>query len=185
MKYISRCLGARSKNGSLGRKAKLLSKFKKLSPSDFEKTLKIRESFIYSVSEKWQKIGLSALISPVFPHCSFKNEESAEMNQLREYGHIWSIVGYPCGVFPVTRVRNDEVQFTDHFRDRWTHLLNNSAQSSVGMPVGVGIIGYTGEDEIVLGIMKQLEAQLGYRAEVPNIIPDGLGGLMVQKGPQR
>jgi len=53
MKHVSKFVSARFKTGSLGRLAKSASKFRKLSPNDFEKTLKIRERFIYSVSEKW------------------------------------------------------------------------------------------------------------------------------------
>jgi len=38
------------------------------------------------------------------------------------------------------------------------------------MPVGVQVIGHAFEDEKVLGIMKQLSAQVGYKVPMPPVI---------------
>lgn len=78
------------------------------------------------MSQKWQEAGIEALISPVFPHCSFKNELAGEMNLMREYTRIWNTLCFPSGVVPVTRVREDEQSFSDSYNDRWSELLNKS-----------------------------------------------------------
>jgi hypothetical protein len=81
---------------------------KKLSKPDFEKLLKQKRQFMNDISLKWQRQGLTALISPVFPHSCFLNDQSGIMNQMQEYTQIWDLLGFPCGVLPITRVRNEE-----------------------------------------------------------------------------
>lgn len=78
------------------------------SPRQFEIFLKDRQNFVRRLSKKWQKSGITALISPVFPHCSFKNELAPQMNIMREYTRFWNTACFPAGVLPVTRVRADE-----------------------------------------------------------------------------
>lgn len=80
-----------------------------------------------------------------------------------EYSFIWNVTGNPAGCMPVTTVQVDEQTFDDDFKDSWTNLLNSECQGSVGMPVSVQVIGYNYEDEKLLGIMKQIETQIGYK----------------------
>ena len=114
----------------------------KQSPRDFEIFLKDRQNFVRRLSKKWQESGIEALVSPVFPHCSFKNELAAEMNIMREYTRFWNTACFPAGVIPVTRVREDEQSFTDKFNDNWTELLKKNSEDSVGMPICLQIIAH-------------------------------------------
>ncbi len=125
-----------------GRAAKALRNFRKMRSGEFEKVLAFREQLIYTVSEKWQKAKLQGLVSPIFPHCAFKREHALELGAMNEYTFIWSLVGFPAGAFPVTKVEPQEQQFRDHYEDRWTYLLNESALGSAGMPVGLQLIGH-------------------------------------------
>ena len=68
---------------------------------------------------------------------------------------------------PVTKVLPSEETFSDTFNDAWTKALQEDSQGSTGMPVSIQVIGYSFEDEKVLGIMKQLEKKIGYRNEIP------------------
>jgi len=56
-----------------------------MNDKDFENLLKKRDELIYLVSQKWQRSGLSALISPVFPHCAFESILTDEMDGMLEY----------------------------------------------------------------------------------------------------
>ena len=59
------------------------------------------------------------------------------MSMMLEYTFIWSLVGFPAGVFPVTKVMEEEQYFRDHFNDSWTSQINESAKDSLGMPISL------------------------------------------------
>ena len=84
------------------------------------------------------------------------------------------LLGFPCGVLPITRVRNEEQFFKDHYNDSWTKQLAISAEDSENMPIGLQVIGYACEDEKVLGIMQMIESELRFKVEVPTHLVEPL-----------
>eukprot|EP00355_Strombidium_rassoulzadegani_P009491 CAMPEP_0168627688 /NCGR_PEP_ID=MMETSP0449_2-20121227/11408_1 /TAXON_ID=1082188 /ORGANISM="Strombidium rassoulzadegani, Strain ras09" /LENGTH=306 /DNA_ID=CAMNT_0008669985 /DNA_START=797 /DNA_END=1714 /DNA_ORIENTATION=- len=145
------------------REKKVKERMGRLSSQEMARVLKLRADFAYQLAQKWKKSGLSALISPMWPHCAYRSANSKELFLGNEYATLWSVIGFPAGVVPVTSVLLEEESFFDHFGDRWTEKLNEDAKGSMDMPVGVQVIGHAFEDEKVLGIMKQLSAQVGYK----------------------
>jgi len=67
-----------------------------------------RYNFAYAFSEKWQKSGVSAVITPTFPHCAFKAKNAMDMGLMLEYNALWNILHYPAGIVPITHVHKDE-----------------------------------------------------------------------------
>lgn len=47
-------------------------------------------------------MGLDAMISPVYPICSFKAEDAEVLGATADYCIIWNVLHYPAGVVPVT-----------------------------------------------------------------------------------
>lgn len=121
------------------------------------------------MSKKWQKLGLTALVSPTFPHCSFKAEHADDMGLMLEYIFLWNVLHYPAGSVPVTTVQEDEQDFEDGYRDGWTNLINQTCQGSAGMPISVQVVAHAYEDEKALTVMQSLENQIKFRMEVPKI----------------
>jgi len=74
----------------------------------------------------------------------------------------------------VTKVLKEEQFFIDHFNDKWSYLLNKTAEGSENMPISLQVIGYPSEDEKILGIMKQIELKLNYNVQMPNSMRDSL-----------
>lgn len=89
------------------------------------------------MSQKWQSLGIQALVTPCFPHCSFKAKNADDMGLMGEYIFLWNILGYPSGSVPVTRVEDHEQNFTDKYKDGWTKLINETCSGSEGMPINV------------------------------------------------
>lgn len=100
---------------------------------------------------------------PIWPHCALKCKNVPELGLMGEYSLIWNVTGFPAGVIPVTRVKEDEQTFSDSFNDAWTKALNDDCQGSAGMPISVQVVGYVQKDEQVLGIMKMIEKEIGYK----------------------
>jgi len=67
-----------------------------------------RQEFAYRFSQKWKEAGISALLTPSWPHCSMKAEKFLKWDQMEEYLLIWNILHYPAGIIPITQVAEDE-----------------------------------------------------------------------------
>lgn len=123
------------------------------SNDEYEHFLKQKYDYQSRMSQKWQKLGLTAMVTPNFPHCSFKDKNADDMGLMAEYIFMWNTLNYPCGSLPVTTVQADEQDFTDSHNDGWTSLLKQTAEGSAGMPISVQIIAHAFEDEKALAVM--------------------------------
>jgi len=118
-----------------------------------EDTVHKRYEFAYEFSEKWKKSGISALIMPLWPHCSMKAKNQLDWGFMNEYVYIWNCLYYPAGVLPITKVLADEEEFKDNHNDEWTRVLNDAAKGSQGMPVSIQVVAHAFEDEKALAVM--------------------------------
>lgn len=134
---------------------------------EFEEVLRKRQEFNDELAEWWQDEGLTALVSPVWPHVAPPSSLAGDVGLMIDYTMIWNVTGNPAGVLPATRVLESEQDFDDGRADFWTNLNKEVAKDSKGMPVSVQVIGFTMEDEKVLAIMKRLEAHFKYELLIP------------------
>jgi len=126
--------------------------------------MKQRHDFCIEFSKKWRQSGVSAVVSPTFPHCAFPSKLADDMGLMCEYTFLWSILHYPGGVVPVTTVQEDEQEYSgDGHNDGWTRLLNESAKNSEGMPITVTVYSHNFEDEKALAVMQSLDQKIGFR----------------------
>ena len=130
---------------------------------------KRRYTFCYEFSQKWQDLGISALVTPNFPHCSFKAKNADDMGLMLEYIFLWNVLNYPCGVIPVTTVREDEQEFTDHHLDSWTGLIDETCKESKNMPMTIQVVAHSYEDEKVLAVMHSIDKNINFKMPVPDI----------------
>lgn len=158
-----------------GRQCRQLNGLRILHPRQFEEILKKRYEFVYKFAQMWRNAGITALISPIWPHSAPKAKNTAEMGLFLEYSLMWNLTGFPSGIIPVTKVLADEQHFTDQFKDTWTEVIHDDCQNSIDMPIGIQVVGYAFEDEKVLGIMKQLEEKIEYKIDMPPVIQSDLG----------
>ena len=80
---------------------------------------------------------LTAMVSPLYPHCAPLCSHSDKTGLFVEYSIMWNNTGFPAGVLPVTKVREDEQSFMDKYNDGCTKIINEIAQGSKGMPIAV------------------------------------------------
>ena len=63
----------------MGRLVEVTKNVKKMPSHDYDEIMRKRYEFAYKFSEKWQKAGVSAIVTPAFPHCSFKDKNADDM----------------------------------------------------------------------------------------------------------
>ena len=74
----------------------------------FEVVLKERYQWCYQFAKKWQDSGITALISPIWPHAAPKADDVGDQGTMGEYSFILNLNGYPAGIMPVTDVLPSE-----------------------------------------------------------------------------
>jgi Asp-tRNA(Asn)/Glu-tRNA(Gln) amidotransferase A subunit family amidase len=100
---------------------------------------------------------------PAFPHHDFF------ANATMLYTGVYNLLAVPAGVVPVTTVRKDEESgYADDVvpRENVAATLWRANRHSVGLPIGVQLVGPWWKDGRVLHAMKSLEAEL--QARVPS-----------------
>ena len=70
-----------------------------------EVILKARYQFCYDFANKWHKSGITALVSPLWPHAAPKSVDSGDQGLMGDYSFIWNVTGYPSGILPITNVQ--------------------------------------------------------------------------------
>ena len=66
--FITKLLSA----AGMGRAVQCLKNLRFMTPEEYECLMRDRYTFAYQFSKKWQDSGISALVTPIYPHCSFK-----------------------------------------------------------------------------------------------------------------
>jgi Asp-tRNA(Asn)/Glu-tRNA(Gln) amidotransferase A subunit family amidase len=85
------------------------------------------------------------------------------MGLMLEYIFIWAILYYPSGTIPITTVKANEQDFSDHHNDMWTNLIKETAKGSEGMPISVQVIAHSYEDEKALAVMQSIDNKINFR----------------------
>jgi fatty acid amide hydrolase len=103
-------------------------------------------------------------LTPVFSVIAPKQDDNIS-DLLYSYSNAlyWNMLGLPAGVVPITQVNMDETHYKDGQNDEFEYHANKAMQESTGMPVGVQISGMPHQDEIVLRVMRELEAKARFK----------------------
>lgn len=70
---------------------------------------------------------------------------------------LYNLLGFPAGVVPVTRVREDECDARPETRDAVQRVAREVDRGSAGLPVGVQVVARPWMEHIALAAMAQVE----------------------------
>lgn len=94
--------------------------------------------------------------------------ECADHSQDLSYTKIWSLLDYPAGVVPITRVNTSVDKPYAHFNPVSTDDAHNASLWSpdkyAGSPIGVQVVGKRFHEEEVLAAMQVIAEALGMKA---------------------
>lgn len=114
--------------------------------------------------DAWNASGLDALLCPAVATAALRHGESRFLTPACTTTFLFNVLGFPGGTVPVTFVRPDEEAY-DPGEHGWDLLSKHAAASGVGsagLPVGCQVVAKNFEDEVVLRVMKLLQAKLGH-----------------------
>lgn len=116
----------------------------------------------------WDREGIDVLLTPTLatpavPH-GLSHDFTVAFANLARY----NLLDQPAGVVPITRVRVDETRREDP-RDRIEKRAAEVEAQSVGLPVGVQVVGRPWQEPEVLAVMKVLELHARGRDGYPHV----------------
>lgn len=103
---------------------------------------------------RFDAILLPASPLPAVPHGATKN-----LGTLGAYTMLWNVLGLPAGVVPWTSIRADEQLERAATRDVVAKTVAAAERGSMGLPIGVQVVGRAGRDHEVLAVMRALETE--------------------------
>ena len=92
----------------MGRKRQILKNGRPIDKAKFESFLKERRDFVVDLCKMWQRMNVTAVVGPIWPHCAPLAATADVSSLFLEYGIFWNVNGFPSGVLPITRVLPEE-----------------------------------------------------------------------------
>ena len=107
--------------------------------------------------------GVDVLIGPPNPMPAL-SDGMFHANYSLLYTSIYNLLGFPAGVIPASRVREDEQTIERGKTDYVERCFRECENGSAGLPVGVQVVSRWWNEHLVLAVMKRLEDSFQYTA---------------------
>lgn len=133
-----------------------LSRYKQHTAFRYQQFLVEQEKLRRRFLRRWQAEQLDALICPPFVTVAMQHN-SPDIVLGIAYTFFFNLTGLPAGVVPMTSVGPDETTDRKASRDDFVKDCIRAETGSVGLPVGVQVVGRLWRDHVALAVMQALE----------------------------
>ncbi len=106
----------------------------------------------------WNKVELDAVLCPPHSVPAMGHRESADFVLSCSYPFRYSLLNFPAGVVPVTRVNRADAAAARDVGDRVEKKRGQIERAGVGLPVGAQLVARPYHEEVVLALMEAVEA---------------------------
>jgi len=128
---------------------------------DLSISLRKLDEIIHEILTTWQNQNIDVVIAPGFAFPAPPVKHPARLVPAVAYTAAYNVVNFPAGTVPVTRVTSeDEIAMKDYPRGKdllFQLVYEGAKKNTVGLPLGVQIIGRPYQEELVLHVMQLLE----------------------------
>jgi fatty acid amide hydrolase len=107
------------------------------------------------------------ILAPVCALPAYTHGSSRELLTAGAYACLYNALGYPAGVVPVTRVREDEQVGRGGSGDMVEKVALQVEQGSAGLPIGVQVVARPWREHVALAAMYAIEQAAKPRADAP------------------
>lgn len=107
--------------------------------------------------DAWAAADLDAVICPPHATPAMSHRQSGDFALALSYPFRYSLLDFPAGVVPVTRVRADDVTAPLPGADRIEQKQATIDRESVGLPVGVQVVARPWREDVALAVMRAIE----------------------------
>jgi len=139
--------------------ARLVASLGKKTPAQLFKLVAEVRAWRAEVVGDMQSHGIALLLSPPYPIAAFPHGGSKGFTLGGSYAMFANALQLPAGVVPVTTVREGEEDDVSGSGLAF-NLAKANAKGSIGLPVGVQVIGLPWQDEWALAAMQAIETRV-------------------------
>jgi fatty acid amide hydrolase len=111
--------------------------------------------------------GFDALLCPPFATPAVTHGSTEHLFPAGSYANMYNVLGNPAGVVSITRVQPGEESDRVVSNDLADITAKDVEQGSVGLPVGVQVVGRHWREDVVLAVMSVIEDQFRTRSAYP------------------
>jgi fatty acid amide hydrolase len=131
-----------------------------------------RDAYVNRFEAAMTRAGVDALLCPPNALPALKHGASADLGPAGvSYTVLYSLLGWPAGVVPVTRVRPGEMDRRPRGGDMMDRAARRTDQDSAGLPVGVQVAARPHREDLILAVMSAVEAALSGSVDYPGVPP--------------
>jgi fatty acid amide hydrolase len=109
------------------------------------------------VIRRFKKAGVSVAICHGMPP-AFKLDTCTACTLSSTPVFMWNYFNFPAGVVPITKVKENEQIYQPMYDDNFARAFKGNAEGSLGLPVGVQVVGLPWRDELVVETMKLIDS---------------------------
>ena len=150
-----------------GRTAELVRGCGALSAKSYWRLIAERQRFARRFLERLRLGRFDAVLTPPYAMAAVPHGSSLVLIPAASYSLLPNVLDLPAGVVAATRVRIDEESDRPASRDRCDRAAIRSERSSLGLPIGVQVVGLPWGEDVVLALMAALESQFRAQADYP------------------
>jgi len=125
--------------------------------------------------DAWNHADVDVVICPPHAAPAMQHRESGEFALALSYLFRYSLLNFPAGVVPVTRVIDADISTHPGGGDRVERRKAGIDAASHGLPVGVQVVGRPYQEEKVLAVMEAIEAEVSRMVGYPQTPIDPIG----------
>lgn len=150
-----------------GRVSKMLDALGEKTVDDLWALTQRRTELRLAELDAWRTRELDAVICPphVVPALGHRQSSDFALSLGAEFR--WTLLDFPAGIAPVTRVADEDIGRYPSPTDRVEKKLSRIDGASLGLPVGVQIVARPYREDVLLAVMRALDGGLRGRADYP------------------
>jgi len=117
-----------------------------------------RKRMVDFIKAQWMGNNLDVLLCPAFPFPAIPYSMPGKILEAVTYTMPWNLFDFPAGVIPFGKESGKLINSYLHRGDFLLRMAQKGAKSSIGMPIGVQVVGLPFQEELVLHTLNLLES---------------------------
>jgi fatty acid amide hydrolase len=150
------------------------------SPAELRALIDRRDAYVTRFEAAMREARVDVVLCPPNALPALKHGASADLGPASvSYTALYSLLGWPAGVVPVTSVRPGEMDRRPRGIDMMDRAARRTDQDSAGLPLGVQVAARPDREDLILAVMATVEGALSGSVDYPRVPPavqPGLGG---------
>jgi len=145
------------------RRAKYLTNFNKMTREEYldaTKKLMEKKAEFYSF---WKREKIDAILSPVFLTPAMDFGTCDYFMPFNNFAILHNILDLPAGCVPIENL-NENFLYVPETNDDIDFIMQRNLESCRGLPTGIQIGAFPHQDELVLRLMKEIDALFNYES---------------------